>query len=73
MRMLIKGGRCFVDGRLIDTDVLIKDGKIQALGKNLVAEDSVDKLIDASGKLVAPGLVDVHVHFRDPGLTYKER
>ena len=72
MRMLIKGGRCFVDGRLIDTDVLIKDGKIQALGKNLVAEDSVDKLIDASGKLVAPGLVDVHVHFRDPGLTYKE-
>ena len=41
--------------------------KIQALGKNLVAEDSVDKLIDASGKLVAPGLVDVHVHFRDPG------
>ena len=72
MRMLIKGGRCFVDGRLIDTYVLIKDGKIQALGKNLVAEDSVDKLIDASGKLVAPGLVDVHVHFRDPGLTYKE-
>lgn len=72
MRMLIKGGRCFVDGRLIDTDVLIKDGKIQALGKNLVAEDSVDKVIDASGKLVAPGLVDVHVHFRDPGLTYKE-
>lgn len=72
MRMLIKGGRCFVDGRLIDTDVLIKDGKIQALGKNLVAEDSVDKLIDANGKLVAPGLVDVHVHFRDPGLTYKE-
>ena len=72
MRMLIKGGRCFVDGRLIDTDVLIKDDKIQALGKNLVAEDSVDKVIDASGKLVAPGLVDVHVHFRDPGLTYKE-
>ncbi len=72
MRMLIKGGRCFVDGRLVDTDVLIKDGKIQALGKNLVAEDSVNKLIDASGKLVAPGLVDVHVHFRDPGLTYKE-
>ena len=72
MRMLIKGGRCFVDGRLVDTDVLIKDGKIQALGKNLVAEDSVNKLIDASGKLVAPGLVDVHVHSRDPGLTYKE-
>lgn len=72
MRMLIKGGRCFVDGRLVDTEVLIKDGKIQALGKNLVAEDSVNKLIDASGKLVAPGLVDVHVHFRDPGLTYKE-
>ena len=42
MRMLIKGGRCFVDGRLIDTDVLIKEVKIQGLGKNLVAEDSDD-------------------------------
>lgn len=33
MRMLIKGGRCFVDGRLIDTDVLIKDGKIRHLAR----------------------------------------
>ena len=55
MRMLIKDGRCFVDGRLLDADVMIKDGKIQALGKNLIADESVDRIIDASGKLVAPG------------------
>ncbi|MCI1975075.1 MAG: dihydroorotase [Limosilactobacillus sp.] len=72
MKTLIKGGQCFVDGRLLNTDVLINDDKIQAIGNELVAENSVDRVIDASGKLVAPGLVDVHVHFRDPGLTYKE-
>lgn len=72
MRTLIKGGQCFVDGRLLNVDVFIKDGKIQALGNDLATEESVDKVIDANGKLVAPGLVDVHVHFRDPGQTYKE-
>jgi dihydroorotase len=72
MKTLIKGGQCFVDGRLINADVLINDEKIQAIGQQLIDETAVDKVIDASGKLVAPGLVDVHVHFRDPGLTYKE-
>lgn len=72
MQTLIKGGQCFVDGRLIKADVLISGKQIQAIGQNLIAEEDADQVIDASNKLVSPGLVDVHVHFRDPGLTYKE-
>ena len=62
-------------------DVLIGDGKIQKIAEpdsmqayleaQLSKEASVQR-IDASGCVVAPGLVDVHVHFRDPGFTYKE-
>jgi len=56
-----------------NVDICISDGKITAIGEHLeftVAREDV--VIDASGYVVAPGLMDVHVHFRDPGLTYKE-
>lgn len=56
-----------------NVDICISDGKITAIGEHLeftVAKEDV--VIDASGYVVAPGLMDVHVHFRDPGLTYKE-
>lgn len=51
-------------------DILIKNGKIAKVGANLSAEGA--EVIDASGLMVAPGLVDLHVHFRDPGYEYKE-
>ena len=50
-------------------DVLIENGKIEAVGKHLAADAEV---IDASGMIVAPGLVDMHVHLRDPGRTDEE-
>src|SRR5699024_1432411 len=50
-------------------DVLIEDGKIKETGKNLSADAEV---IDCSGLLLTPGLVDVHVHLRDPGFEHKE-
>lgn len=54
-------------------DICLADGKIAAIGERLEFRVSKeDVVIDASGYLVAPGLIDVHVHFRDPGLTYKE-
>ncbi len=46
----------------------MKIKKIKAIGTDLTG----DKVIDATGKLVSPGLVDVHVHYRNPGQTYKE-
>ena len=51
-------------------DVLIKDDKIVSIGDAKDCEDA--KVIDATGLVVAPGLVDVHTHFRDPGFEYKE-
>lgn len=67
------------DGRVIDPksgmdetlDLIIRDGIIADMGK-FQKNDNYDIVIDAKGKTVAPGLIDVHVHFRDPGFTYKE-
>lgn len=69
----IRNGRVMNPKNQMDqvTDVWIQDGRILALGTNPTGQ-TPDQVIDASGKVVAPGLVDVHVHFRDPGFTYKE-
>lgn len=53
-------------------DILISDGKIAKIEKDLAKPKGSCKVIDAEGLLVAPGLVDVHVHFREPGFTKKE-
>jgi len=45
-------------------DLLLKDGKIAAIGHDL---GKADKVIDATGQLITPGLIDIHVHFREPG------
>ncbi|MDO4188300.1 MAG: dihydroorotase [Lachnospiraceae bacterium] len=50
-------------------DIAIKNGVITEIGKNLICDDEE---IDGTGLCCAPGLVDVHVHFRDPGFTHKE-
>lgn len=52
------------------SDVLISDGKISKLGEDL--SDTAERIIDGTGKVLMPSLFDMHVHFRDPGLTYKE-
>ncbi len=69
----IRNGRVMNPKNQMDqvTDIWIQDGRILALGTNPTGQ-TPDQVIDASGKVVAPGLVDVHVHFRDPGFTYKE-
>lgn len=52
-------------------DVAIENGIIAAIEENIVGKEE-DTIIDCNGKIIGPGLVDVHVHFRDPGFTYKE-
>ena len=71
-KILIKGGRVISPAQQLDDtcDVLIEKGKIAAIGKDLDAQGA--EIIDADGKIVVPGLVDIHVHLRDPGLEYKE-
>ena len=70
--ILIKNGRLIDPKTQFDAvcDLLIEDDKIIEIGENLSAEDA--KIIDATGKVIAPGLIDVHVHFREPGQTHKE-
>lgn len=71
-KILIKGGRVISPAQKLDDtcDVLIEKGKIAAIGKDLAAQGA--EVVDAAGKIVTPGLVDIHVHLRDPGLEYKE-
>ncbi len=80
MTMLLRGGRVIDPSQKIDDvmDVLIEGGKIAATGRNLV-EDAKGKkkdpgltVIDVKGKLVVPGLIDIHTHLREPGYEYKE-
>ncbi|MEG0369735.1 MAG: dihydroorotase [Hungatella sp.] len=71
--ILLKGGRVVDPESGLDqvTDLVLEGDRIWSVGRT-GAEASYDRVIDASGYVVAPGLVDVHVHFRDPGFTYKE-
>lgn len=69
----IRGGRIIdpVSGKDFIGDLILENGTIKAVGEQLNL-DGCEDIIEAAGMAVAPGLVDVHVHFRDPGLTYKE-
>ena len=72
MKYLIQGGRVIDPANQMDknTDILIEDGKIAAIGKNLSADGA--EIIPAQGKVVTPGLIDMHVHLREPGQEAKE-
>jgi dihydroorotase len=73
MSLLIKGGRVIDPSQNIDEvlDVLVVDGQVKGVGKGLSAPAGCE-VLDAAGKYVVPGLIDMHVHLRDPGLEYKE-
>ncbi|KAF0156665.1 MAG: dihydroorotase [Syntrophaceae bacterium] len=73
MKLLLKGARVIDPSQKIDArmDVLIEEGKIGACGTAITASPDV-KVIDLTGMIVAPGLIDMHVHLREPGLEYKE-
>lgn len=72
MKLLIKGGRLLDPANGIDDqlDLLIEDGIVAAIGTDLHGDDA--QILDAKNRLVVPGLIDIHVHLREPGHEYKE-
>ena len=70
MSILLKNGDLYTDGAFRTCDVLIDGDTIAAVGEHLVCDTA--EVIDCTGKTVLPGLVDLHVHLREPGFTYKE-
>src|SRR4030042_5396854 len=73
MRLLIRGGHLIDPLAAIDEkmDLLISDGRVEGIGKGLSVTESM-AVLDVNGKIVAPGFIDAHSHFRDPGFTYRE-
>jgi dihydroorotase len=73
MSLLIRGGRVVDPANSIDAvqDLLLQDGKVAKLGVKLATPEGAT-VIDAAGKVVCPGFIDMHVHLREPGYEYKE-
>ena len=71
MKTLIKNGTIVNDGRTFTGHILIEDDRIAAVSTELPQIDEKIAVIDAANRLVIPGVIDEHVHFREPGLTHK--
>ena len=72
MKTLIQGGTLVNEGHSFEGSIIVEDGRIsQILQGHISPEASFDEVIDASGCFVLPGIIDDHVHFREPGLTEK--
>ena len=67
--LIIKNGSCYINGKLEKTDIALVDNKIKKIGK---IEVNGCEAIDASDKLILPGIIDTQTHFREPGSTDRE-
>ena len=71
IELRVSGGRVFTPGGLVNADLLVDGGRITGVVSPEVTADAA-QTVDATGKVVLPGMVDVHVHLREPGFTHKE-
>ena len=69
-KLLIRNARLVNEGRITETDVLVEDGFIAQI-KSGLSDKAVNKIIEANGQYLLPGVIDDQVHFREPGLTHK--
>jgi len=69
-RILVRNAQVVLPGQIVDTNLLIENGKIAAIDAG--PDSGAEELIDASGWVVLPGVIDDQVHFREPGATHKE-
>jgi len=69
--LILKNGSLVTPQKTLTGDIAVQNGKIIKTGK-LNKSDTADEIYDAKGKHILPGIIDAHVHFRDPGLTEKE-
>ena len=69
--LLLKGASVHTAEGCVEGDILISGGRIAAVGKDIAAPENV-RTINLQGKHIVSGLVDVHVHLREPGFEYKE-
>lgn len=67
--LVVRGGAIVTPDRIVHADLAVRDGRVYAIGTAL---PPAAKEVDAAGHYVLPGLIDAHVHFRDPGMDYKE-
>ena len=67
--LIIKNGSCYINGKLIHTDLGLSGNKIKKIGK---IELNSSKVFDATNKVILPGIIDTQVHFREPGSTDAE-
>lgn len=69
--MVIVNGSVWLDGRFQKAEIRVRDGKIESICRSIEPQEG-EEVLDAAGASVIPGLVDVHVHLREPGYSYKE-
>ena len=70
MRILIKNAQIVNEGKIFKSDILIENDLIAKISET-IPEENIDKIIDAEGEFLIPGVIDDQVHFREPGLTHK--
>lgn len=69
--LVIRNGKVVNEGNIFEAGIVVDGGKIVGILKSEILPEA-RRVIDAEGKYILPGIIDLHVHFRDPGLTYKE-